>query len=263
MRFRALCLGLAACLAVAARADLVTLKSGEILEGKARQFGGRVFFWNRYGEEHNFHREEFFWLRLCDFNVAKWRGAEKEYYHPLKTRFPDAGAPEPPQKPTVSYHMPIERKAVELWWDRSPSPDIARYNVYQKVGDGDEEVEPFRLVAVVDPARFQPKQRIGHGGLKYHEKFEEHGFYTLDTWFAVTAVAADGRESGLSDIVHVPWFGETRRAAVLPDGRVIFSADRHPSLYWSPGNGGVREFGVRTAYLVTRFPFRTLKVPLD
>ncbi len=195
-------------------------------------------------------REEFFWLRLCDFNVAKWRGAEKEYTHPLKTRFPDAGAPEPPQKPTVGYHMPIERKMAELWWDRSPSPDIVRYNVYQKVGDGDEEVEPFRLVAIVDPARFQPKQRIGHGGLKYHEKFEEHGFYTLDTYFAVAAVTADGRESGLSETVHVPWIGEGRRAAVLPDGRVIFSADRHPSLYWSPGNGGVREFGIRT----TEFP---------
>ena len=191
-------------------------------------------------------REEFYWLRLCDFNVARWRGNEKEYFHPLKTRFPDAGAPEPPQKPTVAYHMPLERQAAELWWDRSPSPDIIRYNVYKKVGDADEEVEPFRLVAIVDPARFRPDQRIGHGGLKYHDKFEEHGFYTLDTFFAVTAVAADGRESGLSDIVHVPWCHESRKAAILPDGRVIFSADRHPSLYTSPGNGGVREFGVRT-----------------
>ena len=34
-------------MAAAARGDFVTLKNGEILEGKARQWGDKVRFWDR------------------------------------------------------------------------------------------------------------------------------------------------------------------------------------------------------------------------
>jgi len=192
-------------------------------------------------------REEFYYLRLLDFNVAKWRGHGKKYVHVLKSRFPDPGAPEPPGKLRVDYHLPRERKTAGLSWDRSPSPNVVRYNVYMRVGDGGNAVKPFRLVAVIDPARFRPEQRLVHG-LKYFEKFYEHGFYAPDTFLAVTAVTAEGRESALSEVVQIPWLHEARKAAVLPDGRVLFTANRHSTLYYSPGNGGVRDIGIRAVY---------------
>jgi len=193
-------------------------------------------------------REEFYFLRLHDFNVARWRGNEKEYTHVLKSRFPDPGAPEPPPNVRCVYAMPREREAVELWWDRSPSPDVDHYNVYKKIGaDTDDAIDPFRRVEQIPVSRFPKDRPIGHGGLKLFERFYEHGFYSADTMFAVTAVTADGRESGLSEPVLIPRLGEASKAAVLPDGRVVFSAYRANTLYGSAGNGGLRDFGLRLA----------------
>ena len=192
-------------------------------------------------------REEFYFLRLHDFNVAYARGHDKEYTHVLRSRFPDAGAPEPPAKLRCVFHMPREREAVELWWDRSPSPDVDHYNIYKKIGaDADDAIDPYRMAEQVPAARFPKDRPVGHGGQKLFERFYEHGFYQPDTLYAVTAATADGRESGLSEPVFIPKLHETCKAAVLPDGRVLFSAYRANTLFYSPGNGGLRDFGLRT-----------------
>ena len=56
-RILGLCV-LAGLVATGARADVIVLKNGEMLEGRARQWGDRVLFWDRYGEEHNYHRDD-------------------------------------------------------------------------------------------------------------------------------------------------------------------------------------------------------------
>ena len=189
--------------------------------------------------------EEFYFLRLFDFNVAKWRGHDKQYVHVLKSHLPDPGAPEPPQNLRVEFHMPPDRERVNLRWDRSPSADAVQYNVYKKVGDGDDIIEPFRLVAQVERDRLPKEGPIGWGDLKLFDFFDDHGLYSPDTSFAAAAVTAEGRESALSVPVHVPRLHEARKAAVLLDGRVVFSANRGSSLWFSPGNGGLADLPIR------------------
>lgn len=193
-------------------------------------------------------REEFHFLTILDANVAKWRGQDKQYTHVLKTRFPDAGAPAPPQKVHVEFHMPPERQSCAIWWDRSPSGEVVRYNLYKKVGDGDDSIKPFTLFRVLEGARLGTGRQIVADGGKYFEEFYENGLYSPDTFYAVTAVDAAGRESGLSDIIEIPRVGGAQKATVLPDGRVVFTAGRHNTLYYSPGNGAVRSFGIRALY---------------
>ena len=193
-------------------------------------------------------REEFHFLTIHDANIARWRGCEGTWARAVKTRFPDAGAPEPPPKVHVDFHLPKERGTCGIWWERSPSKDVVRYNLYKKVGDGGDTIKPFTLVQVIEASRFPPNRRPVCEGGKLFEKFHENGLYSPDTFYAVTAVDAQGRESGLSDVIEIPRLHGARQAAVLPDGRVVFTAGRHNTLYTSPGNGGVRAFGIRAGY---------------
>ena len=116
--------------------------------------------------------QEYSWLDIPDLNLLAWRsGSTLEF----PSRVPPGGSPLPPASLTGTN----EGGTATLLWSPSPTPGIVGYNVYRTRGPRGTWTRIAESI---------PNVRYSDG---------------LDQWelgYAVTAVAADGKESGFSEI---------------------------------------------------------------
>lgn len=165
---------------------------------------------------HGQRNEEFRFVTLAQCNVAYLRGNKDRYVIDVPTRFaaPDASLPAPPFT------------AIEMW-DRLQSPpplvltwilpkeidpaNVEEFRVYKRTGFAGQEAKPWSLVSVHRPP--EPRN-FPHGIESYFDEFSYDGPYSLDTFFAVSTVDKQGRESGLSEPGYIPYEKEGVRFAV-------------------------------------------------
>jgi len=146
--------------------------------------------------------QEFTWLANTDLNLLAWGGGDT---YAFASHVPAAGAPLPPPY----LDGTCDGGNVALRWGASPSPDVARYNVYRTKGPRDAWVPLARSVAGTEVAAVLDRTAVG---------------------YVVTAVDGAGRESA---------FSETFWALSLdtPSGIAVGPDDRRYSLLWSGGIG--------------------------
>lgn len=116
--------------------------------------------------------QEYSWLDIPDLNLLAWRGGSTLEF---ASRVPPDGAPLPPAGLTGTN----EYGTANLVWSPSPTPAVKGYDVYRTRGPRGA----WTRIAESIP------------GLQYGDG--------LDQWevgYAVTALGADGKESGFSEI---------------------------------------------------------------
>ncbi len=116
--------------------------------------------------------QEYSWLDIPDLNLLTWRGGSTLEF---ASRVPPDGAPLPPGSLTGTN----EYETANLVWSPSSTPAIKGYNVYRTRGPRGT----WTKIAETIP------------GMRYSDG--------LDQWevgYAVTALGADGKESGFSEI---------------------------------------------------------------
>jgi len=207
-------------------------------------------------------QEEFHWLRLHDANVGYLRGHEDEFYFEIYTRFPDAGAPEPPQqvKPVFQLRRNLrEQPALTLKWRPSPSRDVIAYRCYHRASHGDMSVKPFRLFNVVAAEKIRNDGTYASGAKYWYQLRPDQGHYGSDSYLAVTAVDSKGRESGLSNVIYIPnWSAHNvivNKVALGPGGKTTISINGGETqlLTWDEEHG-LLELGFRDVEVPHAFP---------
>lgn len=191
--------------------------------------------------------EEFHWLRIFDFNVAWFRGHKEEFTYEIRSRFPESRSPKPPRNLTPFWHRSPGKPRLELIWESSPSPEAVAYRVYRKDSHGGHTVKPFVCFNAAPAGRAGSDGRY-RSAAEVGGEFEFKGFYSKDNFFAVTAVDAQGRESGLSNILYIPKIHSGNKLTIGPDRAIYFTvlgSDENPILRWTPDRG-LHEFGLRT-----------------
>ncbi len=144
--------------------------------------------------------QEYAWLEITRLNLAAWRGAAAEATLDLKSHVPGGGAPPAPDDLTGE----IGFGQVALRWPASAAPNITGYNLYR--------------------TRFRPDftyQRVA-AGLTATMYTDPYDTGQRAVTYAVTAVDAQGRESGFSHFFNA--FSLVNPAAIAVDesgGRII------------------------------------------
>ncbi|HWL91912.1 MAG TPA: CARDB domain-containing protein [Phycisphaerae bacterium] len=193
--------------------------------------------------------EEFHFLHISTLNVAWLRGQKEEYVHAVKTRFAAPGASLP--QPAFA--------AIEMWErDRKPPPliltwlvpkgvdskSVQEFRVYKRTGFAGQQVKPWTLVSVHHPPE---PSNFPHGIESYYDEFTYDGPYSLDTYFAVSTVDLEGRESGLSQPGFVTHRNKGVRFAV--DQSYAFMTAKGPGLsqmfFWD-GRAGTQPHQMKT-----------------
>ena len=209
-----------------------------------------------YGGEEEFH-----WLRLHDANIGYLRGQKEEFTYEIYTRFPDAGAPEPPQKLTSQFEMRARGEQLPLFlsWKPSPSPDVVEYRCYRRTSHGGMSVRPYRLSSVIAADKIRSDGSYLTWAEYWKDLRPDPGFYSTDTYLAVTAVDSTGRESALSNVIYIPnWSAHNvnvNKVAVGRDGQLYISINAGGTqlLVWDEKNG-LKEVGFRDIEVPRGFP---------
>ncbi len=131
--------------------------------------------------------EEFHWLDITQFNLAYWLGDVISHTFTISSHMPSPGAPAAPELLAVR----VEGARASLDWLPSSSPGVAGYRVYRAAAPQYRYVDASGLLAGTHFEEFSAD--FGDG---------EHRIY------AVTAVGADGVESGFSELAYAPTLGE-------------------------------------------------------
>ena len=118
--------------------------------------------------------QEYVWLDITRLNLAFWHG---DAAIQLAAHVPVANAPAPP----AQLSGLLEQGQVKLQWQASPSAGIVGYNLYRT------SVPSYSYVRVV----------AGTNTLAYNEPYDTTARAVV---YAVTAVDAQGRESGFSEL---------------------------------------------------------------
>jgi hypothetical protein len=205
--------------------------------------------------------EEFHWLRLHDANVGYLRGQTEEFTYEIRTRFPDAGAPEPPQelKPVFHVRLPEEQPGLTLRWRPSPSSNVVEYRCYLRTSHGDMSVRPYRLFNVVPTEKVGGDGWYASGAQYWKDLRPDLAFYGADSYLAVTAVDADGKESALSNVIYIPdWSAHNVNVAKVAIGStgqfyISINAGETQLLAWDEKRG-LREIGFRDIEVPHAFP---------
>ena len=148
--------------------------------------------------------EEFQWLDITPFNLAYWQGIIGTYTHTLTTHLPGAGAPG-----ALTLAGKIQRDWLTIYW--APGPAGTKYNVY-RMGPPD-----YRYEKVSSLQSFYI----------FTDSFNDYPGSSA-CFYVVTAVDAQGRESGFSNPIWLPVIQPTA-AAALPDGSVLVQGSARPA----------------------------------
>ncbi|HKQ49330.1 MAG TPA: CARDB domain-containing protein [Phycisphaerae bacterium] len=202
---------------------------------------------------------EYHFLRLNDCNLAYLHGQKKEYVREIATRLGDGQSLVPPATAAVIVE---ERKEAQppmyISWTAPPTVPIGlveEFRVYKKTSFAGEDERPWNLVAALKKGPMRWAMR--YDGEYFDEPAPEAGF-SRDTFYAVSSVDYEGRESGLSGPGYLAYGKEALKFAIDRDAGYITLAGVGPGrhgdsstriLRWD-GQFGTQPFGVRSV----RFP---------
>jgi hypothetical protein len=193
-------------------------------------------------------REEFHFLRLYDCNLAYLRGHTEEYVRLLDTRF---GAPGAPASPPYAAVLMDDRTGPEprmtLRWPMPPeirSDSIEEFRVYRRTSFAGDGAKPWSLVAT---ARRNGKHLLRRVEGAYFEEFHCDALYSLDTFFAVSTVDRQGRESGLSQTGYLAYDKDSLKLAMDSEAAYITLTGDGPCqmIRWD-GVAGMQPYGARS-----------------
>lgn len=191
----------------------------------------------------NWMNEEFHFLPADALNVAFFRGHKKEYVHEIRTRFApkDASVPPPPFAAVEMWDRSTDHPPLILTWymPKDVQPElIQEFRVYKRTGFAGQETKPWTLVSIHHP----PEQgNFPHGIETYFDEFKYDGPYSLDTFFAVSSVDRNGRESNLSEPGFVPWKKEAIKFAVFgPSGYMTTRGEGEAQFFVWDGYAGTQ-----------------------
>jgi hypothetical protein len=155
--------------------------------------------------------EEFHWLDITQFNLAYWLGDVISHTFIISSHVPSAGAPAAPELLAVR----VEGARVSLDWLPSSSPGMVDYRVYRATAPRYCYVDASGLLTSTHFEEFAAD--FGDG---------EHRIY------AVTAVDADGLESGFTELAYAPTLGDPVALALTDDGArtVLNNGNLYPLL---------------------------------
>ncbi|MCG8406433.1 MAG: hypothetical protein MI923_14640 [Phycisphaerales bacterium] len=191
--------------------------------------------------------EEFHFLPLSTCNVACLRGSRQAYVHRLETRI---GAPDSPPRPPDSTTRMLDRTTekppllVTWWFPQNADPDVFKqFRIYKRTGFAGDDTKPWALSTIKEPSGGK-WTRLSEE--TYFDPLEE-GPYSLDTFFAVSSVDEEGRESGLSEPTCLPYDVECVQFAI--EGQAAYMTLRGGGamrmLYWD-AVAGTQPYGVKT-----------------
>lgn len=140
------------------------------------------------------------WWPITDFNLARWRG-QSSYQRTVATHLPPAGAPAPPPR----LDGLVDGLDVALAWQASPTPGVTAYRVYRG-----EEPDFYPLVLITTTTALTAASESLHTAR-----------------YAVTAVDAQGRESGFSPLLRAQRLVLPAAVAVDPASGQRTVLDRH------------------------------------
>lgn len=143
--------------------------------------------------------QEYAWLEITRLNLARWRGEAAAATIELRSHVPAADAPPPPG----GLSGEVEHGQVSLRWPAAPGP-VGGYNLYR--------------------TRFRPDfeyERVATG-LSATQHTAPYDYSQRAVTYAVTAVDAQGRESGFSRFFNAFSLVNPAAIAVAQDGsRVV------------------------------------------
>ncbi len=140
------------------------------------------------------------WWPITDFNLARWQG-QSSYQRTVATHLPPAGAPAPPPR----LDGLVDGLDVTLAWQASPTPGVTAYRVYRG-----EEPDFYPLALITTTATLTARSESLHTAR-----------------YAVTAVDAQGRESGFSPLFRAQRLILPAAVTVDPASGQRIVLDRH------------------------------------
>ncbi len=164
--------------------------------------------------------EEFAWLDITAFNLAYWQGSTLSHTFTITSHVPPSGAPTSPPTTTVQ----VEGSQATLCWGTSPSEETIGYHVYRAA----PLVYAYeRVSGLLTETCYQDTYSEGN------------------RVYAVTAVAADGRESAFSSFAWAPRLINPHAVGIAADGtRVILDPQNGYALLWQRSDGRyIQNFG--------------------
>jgi len=196
--------------------------------------------------------EEYHFLRLYDCNLACLHGAKDEYVQEIRTRFGDKESLVPPASAAVIVEQRETAKPqMFIGWSSPPTVGIKlvdEFRIYKRTSFAGDDQRPWNLVSAL-------RRGPLHWSMQYKgDYFDEpapHAGFSQDTFYAVSAVDALGRESGLSAPGYLAWGKDAIKFAIDGDAGFITLAGDGPVkiLRWD-GKVATQPFGLRTV----RFP---------
>ncbi len=198
--------------------------------------------------------EEFHFLRLFDCNIAYLHGRTEEYLRLVGTRFAVPGSPTAPAYAAIMMEdRSVEYPRLNVVW---PFPagmkagEIEEFRVYRRTSFGGDDARPWTLVSVVGRKDGQLQRRCEGA---YFEENRDDGLHSLDTFYAVSTVDRQGRESHLSETGFIAYDKDSVKLVLDDDegaAYVTLVGDGPCQMIRWDGVAGMQPFGIRTR----RFP---------
>jgi hypothetical protein len=191
--------------------------------------------------------EEYYFLSLYEANVAYYRGQRDLYVRPLHTRF---GAPDaPPPPPFTAILMPVRDQkmpAATFCWtlpDTVFITAVEEFRIYERTGFADYQVKPWTLLSTLRPSQTGPLCAPG----AYFDELRYDGPYSLDTFYAVSIVDHQGRESSLAPPACLAYDKDSVGFAIdTNNGYITLAGEGQAQMMVWDGSVGTQQYGVRT-----------------
>ena len=191
--------------------------------------------------------EGYYFIRLYDCNIAFLRGQRDQYVRQLRTRFAGVEAPAAPL--FTALRVPVRTAAMpplEVCW-RLPeevSLDmVEEFRIYKRTSLGDDAIKPWTLASIL-PQSPRLKELCVDG--TYFDEFRYDGPYSLDTFYAVSLVDRQGRESNLSPPGCLAYDKDSISFAMGEEtGYITLAGDGPAQMMCWDGMTGTQNFGVR------------------
>jgi hypothetical protein len=167
------------------------------------------------------NHEEYRWLDITELNLAYWMGDTISHTFTISSHVPPPGAPQAP----VLSGVQVQGDWAKICWRDSPSPGVTGYRVYRATWPRSE----YELVTEVGsgPCLEDTHPMSSHDGKTY----------------AVTAVGAQGLESGFSNLGWAPTLSHPISVAITPWGeRTILDPPNGFALIRQGASGAYRKY---------------------
>lgn len=192
--------------------------------------------------------EEYYFLRLYDCGVAFLRGERDAYVRQLNTRFgtPDAIA----SPPYTAMRMPVRASdlpPLQVCWrlpEGSPVGMAEEFRIYKRTGFADHEARPWTLSSVLRPTPTLRKLCVDD---VYFDAVRGDGAYSWETFFGVSMVDHEGRESSLSPAGCLAYDKDCVGFAIVAEtGYITLAGEGEAQMLCWDGDIGTQHYGVRT-----------------